>query len=120
VEASKFIGRLFHARDTAHLYHLSLSGPGAYAAHVAAENFYDNLLDFTDTLIESHQGKYGLLSLTIQASYTEVSKDFPTYLKALLTYIETECPFVDSDELNIIDEIKTLIKQTLYKLTYLK
>jgi hypothetical protein len=37
-----------------------------------------------------------------------------------LTYIETECPFTDSDELNIIDEIKTLTKQTLYKLTYLK
>lgn len=117
MEASKFIGRLFHARDTAHLYHLSVE---SYAAHKASQKFYENLLDFTDTLIESHQGKYGLLSLAIQASYTEVSKDFPTYLKALLTYIETECPFVDSDELNIIDEIKTLIKQTLYKLTYLK
>jgi DNA-binding ferritin-like protein len=105
VEVNKFIGRLFHARDTAHLYHLSLEGPGAYAAHVAAADFYDKLLDFTDTLIES---------------YTEVSKDFISYLKALLTYIETECPFVDSDELNIIDEIKTLTKQTLYKLTYLR
>ncbi len=105
MEVNKFIGRLFHARDTAHLYHLSLEGPGAYAAHVAAADFYDKLLDFTDTLIES---------------YTEVSKDFISYLKALLTYIETECPFVDSDELNIIDEIKTLTKQTLYKLTYLR
>lgn len=120
MEVSKFIGRLFHARDTAHLYHLSLSGPGAYAAHVAAGDFYDKILDFTDTLVESYQGKNGILSLAIQASYTEVSKDFPTYLKALLTYIETECPFVDSDELNIIDEIKTLTKQTLYKLTYLQ
>ena len=120
MEVNKFIGRLFHARDTAHLYHLSVEGPGAYAAHKAAQSFYDKLLDFTDTLIESHQGKYGLLSLTIQASYTEVSKDFISYLKALLVYIETECPFTDSDELNIIDEIKTLTKQTLYKLTYLK
>jgi DNA-binding ferritin-like protein len=120
VEVNKFIGRLFHARDTAHLYHLSLEGPGAYAAHKAAQSFYDKLLDFTDTLIESYQGKNGLLSLTIQASYTEVSKDFISYLKALLTYIETECPFTDSDELNIIDEIKTLTKQTLYKLTYLR
>lgn len=120
MEVNKFIGRLFHARDTAHLYHLSLEGPGAYAAHKAAQSFYDKLLDFTDTLIESYQGKNGLLSLTIQASYTEVSKDFISYLKALLTYIETECPFVDSDELNIIDEIKTLVKQTLYKLTYLR
>lgn len=120
MEVSKFIGRLFHARDTAHLYHLSVRGPGAYAAHKAAQGFYEGLLEHVDTLVESYQGKNQLLSISIEASYTEVSRDLIPYLKALLTYIETECPFTDSDELNIIDEIKTLTKQTLYKLIHLQ
>lgn len=117
MEVNKCIGKLFHARDVAHLFHLKTN---SYAAHKASNEFYDSILDLTDSLIESYQGKNGIISLMIPASYTETSTDLIAYLKELLTCLETECPFKDSDELNIIDEIKSLIKQTLYKLTYLK
>ena len=65
MEVNKCIGKLFHARDVAHLFHLKTN---SYAAHKASNEFYDSILDLTDSLIESYQGKNGIISLMIPAS----------------------------------------------------
>lgn len=116
-QKSNFLGKLFQSRNIAHLFHLQTN---SYAAHKASNDYYDGILDLIDGLIESHQGKYGIIKINIDSANSENSTNLITHLKNLLEYIEQETPFTDSDELNIIDEIKTLIKQTLYKLQYLE
>lgn len=109
-----FFGKLFQIRDVMHLTHLKVN---SNAKHVALNEFYDEFLDLTDTLIESYQGEFGIQSIEIPASKAQE----PTaYLKTVVELLKSSAPlFKDSDYLNIIDEMKTLTKRTLYKLQYL-
>ena len=34
---------LFHSRTQAHVFHLGVSGAGAYAAHKALQKYYENI-----------------------------------------------------------------------------
>ncbi len=107
----EFFGKLLQSRDLTHLAHLKTK---SYATHVALGNYYENLLEFTDKLIESYQGLYGLINISIPASTLE---DPIKHLTSLHSYIdENKSLFKDSSLVNQIDEIKTLIQSTLYKL----
>lgn len=122
--ASNFASRLFHSSVQAHIFHLQAEGNGSFAAHKALNEYYDGIVDLLDGFIESYQGSYGI----IKGYKLENFQDSPggdavvSYFEDLLKYIEIETPliFSDSDLINIIDEIKTLIRSTLYKLKYLK
>jgi len=48
---------LMHSRTQAHIFHLGVSGPGAYAAHKALQDYYEGIVDLIDGLVESYQGK---------------------------------------------------------------
>jgi len=107
-------GKLFQARDVIHLAHLKTN---SYAKHKALNKFYEGIVDLTDTLIESYQGEFGIQVIEIPASK---ALDPVVFLKSLLETIRLAAPlFKDSDYLNVLDEMKTLIKRTLYKLQYL-
>ena len=43
----KFIGTLFHSRDTMHIAHLQTT---SFAEHKALNGYYNGILDLTDTL----------------------------------------------------------------------
>lgn len=119
VNKGVFFGMLFHARDYIHLAHLDASGPGSFSLHKALNKFYDEILEITDTLIESTQGDEGLIKITIPK--TELSKSAQEFLLELREYIKTQrVIFKESYQQNIIDEIQQLISQTLYKLKFLK
>ncbi len=111
MKPEQFFAKLFQIRDSIHLAHLSTK---SYAQHVALGSFYEEILDLTDTLVESYQGEHGLVEITILASTSE--SPIPTLEKFLDTLKDTKDVFSDTDYLNIIDEMKTLTKQTLYKL----
>jgi hypothetical protein len=106
-----FISKLFQSRDTTHLAHLSTKN---YAQHKALNKYYDSLLDFIDSFVEAYQGLYGIVKLEIPAS----SNENPIkHLEELHKFIdENKKIFTDSALLNQIDEVKTLIQSTLYKL----
>ena len=109
-----FFGKLFQARDITHLIHLKINNGDK---HKALQRFYEGFLDFTDTLIESYQGEHGIQNIKIPAS------EFQEPITFLRSFLETlkgsSALFKDSDYLNVIDEMKTLTKRTLYKLQYL-
>lgn len=115
-----FFGKLFQIRDQIHLIHLSIKGPGAYAAHVALGSYYDGLLDLLDSLIESYQGKYGIIDISIpSATKTEPIQ----LLKSLVKLIDGGVLYNTFKETwiqNQLDEITTLTYQTIYKLENLK
>lgn len=118
----EFMGKLFHSRDIIHLRHLNptKSGlPSSYAEHKALNDYYDGLVDFIDSFVESYQGKHGLLELIIPQG---ISEDPISHLTALAKYIEEskDSVFPDSYLNNQVDELTTLIYSTLYKLKFLK
>jgi len=116
----QFFGKLFQIRDQIHLRHLRVSGIGSYATHKALNEFYDEILDLTDSLIESYQGKYGIVNITIKESK---DIDAISLLKELVSLTDGGSAYKMFKETwlqNQLDEISALTYQTLYKLQNLK
>jgi hypothetical protein len=89
---------------------------GSYATHIALGDLYDELADLSDTLIESYQGKYGVLQIEQRGCITE--QNVTNKLKAFAQFLEeqfhTYCE--DTWVLNQIDEITRALYHTIYKL----
>jgi len=112
----EFFGKLFAIRDAIHLAHLSTK---SYAQHVALGSFYDSLLEFTDGLIESYQGKYGIVKISITPINGEalpLIKDLASLTDGGLAY----SAFTETWIQNELDSISMLAYQTIYKLENLK
>jgi ribosomal protein S10 len=115
----EFIIKLFHARTTAHVIHLKTRN---YAQHKALNDFYDEIVDLADSLAEAYQGDYGLIE---EYPPRYIPFDDPLALMADLSeWIEkNRAKMWDDDDSyldNIVDEIVALIRQTQYKLRFLK
>jgi hypothetical protein len=107
------IVQLFHARTNAHIQHLRTKN---YATHVALNEFYDNIVELTDSLAEATQGRYGILEYP-ELPYTSES-DPIMMIRGLRRYIdENRDGMCNHSELqNLIDEIVAQMDSTLYKL----
>jgi DNA-binding ferritin-like protein len=118
-KAAEFVSKLFTARIQFHIFHLQITGEGSFAAHKALEELYTGIVDLTDDIVESYQGKYGIIKGYKTENYIEGSKDvIIKYIEDLHSYIDKNRTtiFEDSDLLNIVDEVKSLLKGGLYKL----
>jgi hypothetical protein len=114
-------GKLFQARDILHTRHLKPTNPGGLGSgweHKVLNELYDSILELTDGLIESYQGKYGLVDIIVpQSEYNNVV----TYLEELVKFVEQSyCIFPDSWIQNELDSIQKEIYSSLYKLKNLK
>jgi hypothetical protein len=105
--------QLFHARTNAHVLHLRTR---SYAAHVALNEFYDSIVELTDSLAEATQGRYGILDYP-ELPY-KAESDPIQMIRGLRRYIdENRQAMCDHSELqNLIDEIVAQADSTLYKL----
>ena len=117
----EFILNLLNARTAAHVAHLSVSGPGAYAAHIALGDFYDGIVGIADRFAEGYIGCEGSLikfsgsSFKLEKEPIKLVKD----TKAMIMAARAECdeyPFLQQ----ILDDGIELCSVTLYKLTHLK
>lgn len=115
-----FMGKLFQLRDEIHLNHLRVSGVGSYAAHKALNEFYDEILNLTDGLIESYQGKYGIIDIVIPSASKSDSIKCLEELAKLTDGGPAYKMFTETWIQNQLDEISALTYQTLYKLKNLK
>lgn len=116
---------LMHSRTQAHIFHLGVSGPGAYAAHKALQDYYEGIVDLIDGLVESYQGKNGLIQFK-----PVVNLDNNCDTRNILDYFDKLCMIVktlrqapnlaDSFLQNQIDNVEDLIYSTKYKLTNLQ
>jgi DNA-binding ferritin-like protein len=115
---------LLNAVTKVHINHLRVTGPGSYAAHKAMGDFYDGVGDFADSLAEQWQGITEKLidyPTTAQIPTMNTAADCLAYLRACYTMcdkIQAGCQY--SEICNLIDEIKSLINSTKYKLIFLK
>jgi hypothetical protein len=116
----KLVSYLLHSSTQVRVFHLQTN---LYTEHKALNKYYDEIVDITDGLIESFQGKYNILkgyenyALDNYRDTTQVI----IYFKALLKTVETLRISVSNDSYlqNQIDNVVELITSTLYKLRFL-
>ena len=56
---TQLVSKILHSRNQVHIFHLQTK---SYAEHIALNEFYDGVLGLFDGLIESYQGKHGIIS----------------------------------------------------------
>lgn len=110
---------MFHSRTQVHVFHLQTN---SYAEHKALNEYYDEIVDLTDGLIETFQGKYGILvdysNLPLQ-NYQDNMQVVTYFIQlAELVHVMRE-DFEDSYLQNQIDNVVELIESTKYKLRFL-
>ena len=121
----KLISTLMASRDQAHIFHWQTTGVGSFAAHTALNAYYDAIPDLTDTLVESYQGKHGIITgYTSVDEFNEYDRTTAVkYFKGLAMFVErayAKLPPEDTYILNQIDNVKELIYSTIYKLENLQ
>lgn len=111
--------QILHSQKQAHIFHL---GTKSFAEHMALNGYYGEIDGLVDGLIESFQGKYGLLtnykSYKVQ-SYKNKNQVLKYFTGLLNTIEEKRDCCNDSYIQNQIDTIQELIYSTMYKLKFL-
>jgi high-affinity Fe2+/Pb2+ permease len=112
--------QLLHSQTQVHIFHL---GTKSYSEHKALQNYYEGIDALVDGVIESYQGKYGLL--TNYKSFKNQSyknkNQVLKYFTGLLNMIEEKRDCCDDSFIqNQIDTIQELAYSTMYKLKFLQ
>jgi len=116
----EIVCRLLHSQTQVHVFHLQTK---SYSEHKALQGYYEGIDALVDGLIESYQGKYGILTdyKTYDMEQYSNGKKTITYFKELLKVIDDSRDSVEDSYLqNQIDTIQELINSTVYKLRFLK
>ena len=116
----EMISLLFHSRTQAHTFHLQTE---SFAEHKALEGYYDGIVGLIDSITESYQGKYGIVKgyknyPLVEYKGNESTISFFHNVCDKVTKLRDCCK--DSWLQNEIDNVCTLLNQTIYKLKYLK
>jgi DNA-binding ferritin-like protein len=116
---------LMHSRTQAHVFHLGVNGPGAFSAHMALGTYYDEIVDLVDGLVESYQGKYGLIqfkpviNLDNNCDVSNIVKYFDKLIQ-IVCALRQAPNLADSFIQNEIDNVMNLLYSTKYKLVNLQ
>jgi hypothetical protein len=111
----KLIDRVFLTRGYTHLAHWKTH---SYAEHVALGDFYDEIVDGLDKLVEAFQGIFGIVD-DICLSGGDCPKDIVKHLSEELTWINNNSTEITNDIAtldNILQELQAMYMKVLYKL----
>ncbi len=111
---------LLHSQTQVHTLHLQTE---SYSEHKALQNYYEGIDGIVDGLVESFQGKYGIIKgyKSMDLQEWKSTEDTVKYMKSLCEkVIELRDCCEDSYIQNQIDTVCELINSTLYKLRFLK
>jgi hypothetical protein len=112
---TQLVAELLESVTIIHKFHLKSK---SYAEHKALQKFYEGIGDLADTLFETSAWQNNSIEIPapIINDITPVN-----YLIKLATFVEqVRLATTYSDLQNQMDEVKTLIFSTLYKLNNLK
>ena len=114
------VSGILHSRTQIHIYHLQTK---SFAVHKALNDYYDGVVDLFDGLVESYQGKHGIVEdykCDGYDNYTSVNSAIE-YLHKLDKTIEGSRKSVEESFIqNQIDTVQELIYSTIYKLKFLE
>ena len=111
------IARVFSARNAAHRSHLLSK---SFSEHMALGEFYDDIIEKIDEIIEVDQGMYGLIGDFTVEDFKPT--DFAKFVREEAIWIEvnrskfSKC----NATLALIDDLTAIYLRTAYKLTNLK
>ena len=116
----EMVCQMLHSQKQSHIFHL---GTKSYSEHKALQGYYEGIDALVDGVIESYQGKYGLL--TNYKSFKNQSyknkNQVLKYFTSLLNMIEEKRDCCDDSFIqNQIDTIQELAYSTIYKLKFLQ
>jgi vacuolar-type H+-ATPase subunit E/Vma4 len=114
------LSKLLDSQRQTHIFHLQTK---SFAEHKALQKYYDAIDGLVDGLVESYQGKYGILTgwKSVATIEYQSSEQVISYLKSLSEDVAQVYPNMkDSYIQNQLDEVTSLINSTLYKLRFLK
>jgi len=116
----QLVSKILHSRTQVHIFHLQTK---SFAEHKALNDYYDEVLELFDSLVESYQGKHGILSNYKCDGFENYKSgdQVISYLKELDGDVESLRKSIKESFLqNQIDTVQELINSTLYKLRFLK
>jgi hypothetical protein len=114
------MSRLLDSQRQTHIFHLQTK---SFAEHKALQDYYDAIDGLVDALVESAQGKWGILTgwKSVGTQEYQSSEQVISYLKSLADEVAKVFSIVkDTYIQNQLDEVTALINSTLYKLRFLK
>jgi hypothetical protein len=119
-EFAEMTSLLFHSQTQVHMLHLQTT---SYSEHKALQKYYEGIDGLIDGLVESFQGKYGIIN-----GYKSYDIEGYKSTESTIKYLQDLCGKVedlrdccdDSYIQNQIDTVCELINSTLYKLRFLK
>jgi DNA-binding ferritin-like protein len=118
---------LMDAGTKFHILHLTITGPGSYAAHKALNELYDALPGHADDLAEGFQGATGEIPSYPADMPSYVCAPEMTTVKEAISYIEElhskisklQDTLTYSEIVNELDNIKSTLNSAKYKLKFL-
>lgn len=116
----EMVCNILHSRNQAHVFHLQTQ---SFAEHKALNDYYDGVVALFDGIVESYQGKYGIIKnfKTFKIEQYRNGKKTISYFERLLDIIEENRDSVEDSYIqNQIDTVQELINSTIYKLRFLK
>ena len=123
----RILKTFLHSVTQTHIFHLGVSKfTGSYATHLALEEYYNSISDIIDELVETYQGKNGIINLTEDTLTikTNCSEEnilmYFEYLVSVLNEERNNDDLSDSYLQDQIDDIIKLLYKTIYKLKNLK
>ena len=114
------VSGILHSRTQIHIYHLQTK---SFAVHKALNDYYDGVVDLFDGLVESYQGKHGIIEdykCDGYDNYTSVNSAIEYLLKLDKTIEGSRKSVKESYIQNQIDTVQELIYSTIYKLKFLE
>jgi DNA-binding ferritin-like protein len=122
-EIEDMISVLHNSIRQVQIFHWQTKSESSYAEHKALNKYYDDIGDLLDSIVESYQGKYDIITgyKTIDVEDYKSTEQLISYFKELDDNIEKNRKSVKESFIqNQIDTIQELIYSTLYKLRFLK
>jgi hypothetical protein len=115
----EMVCQMLHSQTQVHIFHL---GTKSYSEHKALQGYYEGIDALVDGIVESYQGKYGLL--TNYKSYKNQTyknkNQVLKYFTSLVNMIDDKRDCCDDSYIqNQIDTVQELIYSTMYKLKFL-
>ncbi len=119
-----FITNLLTLQNQMRVFHFQTQHKvGSFAQHTAFGTAYEELDELIDDFIEIYQGKNGVImasggtfNLALH-NLSDNAEDFvDEYISYLVEYVPQSLEEVDTDLLNIRDEMLAILNQTKYRL----
>lgn len=113
----QLIARVFATRNAVHIAHWKAKGDGSFARHMALGDFYDDLIDKIDGIVEMYQGAFGLID-KVETTSVDAEK--------IMDHIGEEANWIEDNRSeiaggvcaieNAVDDLTGAYLRTFYKL----